>query len=114
MRRGLRYSSLEAFESFVEAKPFLLTEDVNSAINSGTTVFISADGELLMNGFNPKSAVKIVGFNGSISRSASSGDIEGFAYSRDGCEFLSAFRKLFGIRGTERLAVRQCNVAARL
>ena len=106
MRRGLRYSSLEAFESFVEAKPFLLTEDVYSAINSGTTVYISADGELLMNGFNPKSAVKIVGFNGSISRSAGSGDIEGFAYSRNGCEFLSAFRKLFGIRGTERLAVR--------
>ena len=94
------------FKSFVEAKSYLLTEDVYSAINSGTTVFISADGELLMNGYNPKSAVKIVGFNGSISRSAGRGDIEEFAYSRDGGEFLSAFRKLFGIRGTERLAVR--------
>ena len=47
-----------------------------------------------MNGFNPKSAVKIVGFTGSITRSAGSGgDIERFAYSRDGGEFLSAFRK---------------------
>jgi hypothetical protein len=46
-----------------------------------------------MNGFNPKSAVKIMGFNGSISRSAGRGDIEEFAYSRDGGEFLSAFRK---------------------
>jgi hypothetical protein len=80
-----RYLGFEAFKSFVEAKSFLLTEDVYSAIDSGTTVSISADGEfLLMNGFNPKSAVKITGFNGSVSRSAGSGDIVEFAYSRDG------------------------------
>ena len=78
-----RYLGFEAFESFVEANSYMLTEDVYSAIDSGTTVSISADGELLMNGFNPKSAVKIVGFNGSMSRSAGSGDIVGFAYSRD-------------------------------
>jgi hypothetical protein len=41
-----RYLGFEAFKSFVEAKSFLLTEDVYSAIDSGTTVTISADGEL--------------------------------------------------------------------
>ena len=91
LRRELRtvaatpqYLGFEAFKSFAEAQSFVLTEDVYSAIDSGTTVSISADGKLLMHGFNPKSAVKIVGFNGSISKSAGSGDIVGFAYSRDG------------------------------
>jgi len=79
-----QYLGFEAFKSFAEAQSFVLTEDVYSAIDSGTTVSISADGKLLMHGFNPKSAVKIVGFNGSISKSAGSGDIVGFAYSRDG------------------------------
>ena len=60
-----------------------LSEDVYSAVDSGTTVSISADGKLLMDGFDPKSAVKIVGFNGSMSKSSGSGDIVGFAYSRD-------------------------------
>ena len=104
------------FKSFVEAKSYLLTEDVYSAINSGTIVSISADGELFLNDFNPKSAVKIMGFDGSISRSAGSGDIVGFAYSRDGRRIPLRIQKVHSvpIRGTKRLTVRKCNVAARL
>ena len=94
-----RYLGFEAFKSFVKAKSFLLTEDVYSAIDSGTTVSISADGELLLNGFNPKSAVKIMGFNGSISRSAGSGDIVGFAYSRDGRRIPLRVQKVHSVLG---------------
>jgi hypothetical protein len=94
-----RYLGFEAFKSFVEAKSFLLTEDVYSAIDSGTTVSISADGKLLMNGFNPKSAVKIMGFNGSVSRSAGSGDIVGFAYSRDARRIPLRVQKVHSVLG---------------
>ena len=90
LRRELRtigakaqYLGFEAFKSFAEANSYQLSEDVYSAVDSGTTVSISADGKLLMDGFDPKSAVKIVGFNGSMSKSSGSGDIVGFAYSRD-------------------------------
>jgi hypothetical protein len=77
-----------------------LTEDVYSAIDSGTTVSISADGEfLLMNGSNPKSAVKIMDFNGSVSRSAGSGDIVGFAYSRDARRIPLRVQKVHSVLG---------------
>jgi hypothetical protein len=74
-----QYLGFEAFKSFAEANSYQLSEDVYSAVDSGTTVSISADGKLLMDGFDPKSAVKIVGFNGSVSKSSGSGDIVGFA-----------------------------------
>ena len=72
-----QYLGFEAFKSFAEANSYQLSEDVYSAVDSGTTVSISADGKLLMDGFDPKSAVKIVGFNGSMSKSSGSGDIVG-------------------------------------
>ena len=106
LRRELRtvaatpqYLGFEAFKSFAEAQSFVLTEDVYSAIDSGTTVSISADGKLLMNGFNPKSAVKIMGFNGSVSRSAGSGDIVGFAYSRDARRIPLRVQKVHSVLG---------------
>ena len=52
-----------------------------------------------MNGFNPKSAVKIMGFNGSVSRSAGSGDIVGFAYSRDGRRIPLRVQKVHSVLG---------------
>ena len=62
----------------------LLTDDIYSAIDSGTTVSMSSGRKRPMNGFDPKSASKIMGFNSSISKSASDGDLVGFAYSLDG------------------------------
>ena len=81
------------------AKSYQLSEDVYSAVDSGTTVSISADGELLMDGFYPKAAVKIVGFNGSISKSSGSGDIVGFAYSRDGRRIHLRVQKVHSVLG---------------
>ena len=120
LRRELRtvagtpqYLGFEAFESFLQAKSYELTEDVYSAIDSGTTVSISADGKLLMNGFDPKSAVKIMGFNGSISKSAGSGDLVGFAYSRDGRRIPLRVQRVYSVLGASN-RMRQCIVAARL
>ena len=42
-----------------------MTEGLYSAIDSGTTVSISADGKLAMNGFDPRSPVNIMGSPGS-------------------------------------------------
>ena len=64
-----RYLGFQAFKSLAEANSFVLTEDVYSAIDSGTTVSISSDGVLLLDGFDPVKAVKIVGFNCSVSSS---------------------------------------------
>ena len=58
-----QYLGFEAFKSFAEAQSLMLTDDVHSAIDSVTTVSISADVKLLMHGFDPKSAVKIEGFS---------------------------------------------------
>ncbi len=52
-----------------------------------------------MNGFNPKSAVKIMGFNGSVSRSAGSGDIVEFAYSRDARRIPLRVQKVHSVLG---------------
>jgi len=84
---------------------------VFSAIDSGTTVSISADGKLLMHGFHPKAAVKIVGFNGSISKSEEVATSLGLHILLMGglvmgCKFLSAFSEFIRYRGAERLAVR--------
>lgn len=62
-----------------------LSEDVYSAIDTGTTLTIMdlADGTRL-EGFNPETSVKIMGFNGSVSRSRGKGTAVGFGLARDG------------------------------
>ena len=94
-----RYLGFQAFKSLAEANSFVLTEDVYSAIDSGTTVSISSDGVLLLDGFDPVKAVKIVGFNGSVSSSLGSGDLVGFAYSRDERRVPLRVRQVHSVKG---------------
>ena len=62
-----------------------VSDDVYSAIDSGTTLTIMdlADGTKL-DGFNPEASVKIMGFNGSVSCSRGRGTAVGFGTARDG------------------------------
>ena len=62
-----------------------VSSDFYSAIDTGTTLTIMdlADGTKL-DGFDPDTSVKIMGFNGSVSRSRGQGTAVGFGTARDG------------------------------
>jgi len=64
---------------------FVASDEVYSAIDSGTTLTIvtGADGSALY-AYDPSTAVKIMGFNGSITSSSGRGEAIGLAQSRDG------------------------------
>ena len=90
LRRELRteegdpfHLGFEAFKDQGGARSFVLSDAEYSAVDSGTAVTIARDGTSLV-GFDGSSSIRIVGFNGSMSRSAGAGRIVGFTYSRQG------------------------------
>ena len=77
-----------------------VSDDVYSAIDTGTTLTIMdlADGTRL-DGFNPDSSVKIMGFNGSVSRSRGQGTAVGFGTARDGSRVTLRVPKVHNLPG---------------
>ena len=90
LRKGEGESVYLGFEAFgalgqTEVDSVVIPEDKFSAIDTGTTLTIATlKDKSLLSQFNPKKTVKIVGFNGSMTTSAGSGQIIGFATSRSG------------------------------
>ena len=77
-----------------------VSDDVYSAIDTGTTLTIMdlADGTRL-DGFNPDTSVKIMGFNGSVSRSRGQGTAVGFGTARDGSRVTLRVPKVHNLPG---------------
>ena len=64
-------------------KSYVFNGEVLSVVDTGATVTVIKDGTVLGE-FDPKSAVRILGFNGSITRSTGKGVVVGYAKTRDG------------------------------
>ena len=78
------YLVFEAFKPNAESKSLVMSKAHYSAVDSGTQLTIVRKGGRKFVGFDPKAAVKIMGFNGSVTMSAGRGDIVGFAKTRQG------------------------------
>jgi hypothetical protein len=79
-----KYMAFEAFEDASSARSMVVSQEMYSAVDTGTTVTIAkADGTQLES-FDPQSALRIMGFNGSTTRSQGTGVLVGFAKDRQG------------------------------
>jgi hypothetical protein len=78
------YLVFEAFKPNAESKSLVMSKAHYSAVDSGTQLTIVRKGGRKFEGFDPKAAVKIMGFNGSVTMSTGRGDIVGFAKTRQG------------------------------
>jgi hypothetical protein len=72
-----------AFEQGAGAESIVLSDYVYSAVDSGTSITI-AQLENQLAGLDKSATVKIMGFNGSVSRSKGKGRMLGVASNRDG------------------------------
>jgi len=79
-----KYMAFDAFEDASSARSMVVSQETYSAVDTGTTVTIAkADGTQLES-FDPQSALRIMGFNGSTTRSQGTGVLVGFAKDRQG------------------------------
>ena len=89
LQRFVKLSKRSSFRETDEAqrsvpRSKVISEERYSIIDSGTTVNVVPDGTTLLDNFDELAYVKIMGFNGSVSRSGGSGTIFGFSRSADG------------------------------
>jgi hypothetical protein len=78
------YLVFEAFKPNASAKSLVMSRAHYSAVDSGTQLTIVRKGGIKFEGFDPKAAVKIMGFDGSITKSLGSANIVGFIKTRQG------------------------------
>ena len=80
----IQYLAFESFHDLRDAKSGVVSEDVYSVVDSGTTVTIKRDDGTLMHQFDPRATIRIVGFNGSLSKSKGKGILVGYATAKSG------------------------------
>jgi hypothetical protein len=80
----IQYLAFESFHDFRDAKSGVVSEDVYSVVDSGTTVTIKRDDGMLMHQFDPRATIRIMGFNGSLSKSKGKGILVGYATAKSG------------------------------
>ena len=79
-----KYLVFERFERSNGAVSGVVSENQYSIVDSGTTVTIKSDDGTTLIDLNPKSKIRIVGFNGSVSTSKGKGLLVGFAKAASG------------------------------
>jgi len=78
------YLAFEAFKDPLAVNSTVMTQAQYSAVDTGTSVTVARCKDACMESFDPKSAIKIMGFNATVTRSLGAGVLVGFARTRQG------------------------------